>query len=62
MPAAEADSWRGRKKAKEIRRREKLEAKQDRAMLRRAEKLDDLAGHVSQLDPTRLAPLDGPAE
>jgi hypothetical protein len=29
--------------------------KQDRAALRHAEKLDELAGHVSQLDPTTPA-------
>jgi hypothetical protein len=36
MASQHGDSWRGRKKAKEIRRREKLEAKQDRAALRHA--------------------------
>jgi hypothetical protein len=48
-------SFRGKKKAKEIRRREKLEAKEDRLALRRSERAEAYRGQESQFDPTSLA-------
>jgi len=41
-------SWRGHKKAKEIRRREKLEAKE----ARKAERVEPYRGQECQFDPT----------
>jgi hypothetical protein len=45
-------SWRGHKKAKEIRRREKLEAKEARKAERRAERVEPYRGQECQFDPT----------
>jgi hypothetical protein len=45
-------AWRGKAKAREIKRREKLEAKEARKAERRAERVDPYCGQESQSDPT----------
>jgi hypothetical protein len=55
MPIATADTWRGKKAAKDRRRQEKRRAKEARVALRRVERVDPYRGHESQFDPAMPA-------